>query len=173
MRVGLVASAETAEHLTQREVRAPVIVEREARFEIRLCFSPKLLALAECSEDAQQHRVLVVTGEPTLGLLDLARRVRKPAFAVGLDELGIPLTFEAPREDFPGLAIAAQLQEALRRGARDRRQRTRGFGQPTPRVAQARGIVRQCTQLLALRGDSHLFALCGVEYAALDQLVDE
>src|SRR5207247_2901561 len=95
MRVGLVASAETAEHLSQCEVRAPVIVEREARFEIRLCFSPKLLALAQCPEHTQQHRVLVVAGEPAFGLLYLPRRVGEAAFAVELDGLGGPTSCEA------------------------------------------------------------------------------
>src|SRR5438874_71379 len=51
--VGFIVLTEAAEHLSQCEVRAPVIVEREARFEIRLCFSPKLLALAQCPEHTQ------------------------------------------------------------------------------------------------------------------------
>src|SRR4030095_8798966 len=173
MRIGLVAVAETAEHLAQREMRAPVIVERETRFEIRLCLPPELLALAERAADAKQHRVLIVAVEPALGLLDLARRVRQPACAVELDELGTPFALEAPRDDFGALAIAPKLEKGERRGSRDLRLRSSRLGQPTPGIAQAGGVVRQRTQLLAQRGDAHPLVLRSVEDRALDQLVDQ
>src|SRR5437762_7759649 len=47
VRVGFFAIAETAQHLAQCEVRAPIVFERKARFEIRLRLAPELLALAE------------------------------------------------------------------------------------------------------------------------------
>src|SRR5438309_3183257 len=99
VRIGLVASAQPAEHLAQRQMRAPVIVQGDACLEIRLRLTPELLALAERSQHAQQRRVLIVRGEPTLGLLDLPRGVGDPALAVELDEFGIPFAFEAPGDD--------------------------------------------------------------------------
>ena len=46
VRIGLVASAQPAEHLAQCQVRAPVIVQGDACLEIRLRLAPQLLALA-------------------------------------------------------------------------------------------------------------------------------
>ena len=65
-----------------------MVVQGDARLEIRLRLAPELLALAERPQHAQQRRVLIVRGEPMLGLLDLPRGVGNPALAVEFDEFG-------------------------------------------------------------------------------------
>ena len=57
MRVRLVASSESREHLAQRDVRRIRVVEREARFEVRLRLAPELLPLAQDAERVQQRLV--------------------------------------------------------------------------------------------------------------------
>src|SRR6185437_6984125 len=97
MRVRLVLAAEPGKQLAERDVRAPVIVEREARLEVRLCLAPQLLALAQPSERVQQRRVLVVRREPALGDLELARRIGRAAFGVREKQGGLPVTLQASR----------------------------------------------------------------------------
>ena len=75
MRVRLGIAAKPAEHLAQREVRAPRVVHAEACFEIGLRLAPELLTLTQRPQHAQQHRVLVVRGQPALRLLELTRRI--------------------------------------------------------------------------------------------------
>src|SRR5438552_4469438 len=143
VRIGLRVAAETTEHLAEREMRTPGVVEREACFEIGLRLAPELLALAQRSQDSQQDRIVIVRLQPALGLFELARRVRDAALAVHLDEIRIPFASEGIGEDVGGLAIAAELNEALRCRARDPGTRPGGVGKTAPVVAQARGILRE------------------------------
>src|SRR5215470_1456541 len=107
MRCGLVVAAEPRQQLTERDLRAPRVLEREARLEIRLRLAPELRALAQHAERVQQHRVLAVLGEPALRLLELTRRVGGPALGVERGEVRVPMPLEATREDVGSLAIRA------------------------------------------------------------------
>src|SRR5258706_16299713 len=95
------------------------------------------------------------------------------ALAVEVDEIGIPVARERVGDDLRGFPISAQLQEALRRGARDLRLSTRRIREPAPGIAQTRNVVRERAQLLALRGNAHLLALGLVEDFAFHELSDE
>ena len=95
MRVGLGIATLTTEHLAQREMRLPTVVDRQARFQIRLRLAPELRTLAKQPQDAQQDGVLIVRRQPAFGLLELARGVGEMAFAVDLDQVGIPVARQA------------------------------------------------------------------------------
>src|SRR5208283_725183 len=135
--------------------------------------APELLALAKRAEGAQQGRILIVCREPALSLLELMRWISQSAFAVKLDQVGVPRTVEAARKDICRLAVTAQLQKTERGSARDLRLRARRLGQAIPRIAQAGGVVGKGAQLLALRSDPKLLALRSVEHPAPNQLLDQ
>src|SRR5690348_2463187 len=116
MRVRLVVAPQLRKQLAECDVRAPVIVEREARLQVRLCLAPQLLALAQSSERVEKRRVLVVHREPALGDLELARRVGRAAFGVREKQARLPIALEASRENVRGFAIAALREEAPRGG---------------------------------------------------------
>src|SRR5689334_4604987 len=173
MGVGFVASAEPPEHLAQREMRAPAIVEREARFEVGLCLAPELCPLAERAQHLEQRSVAIVAREPAFGLLQLTRRVPEAAFAVELDQLRVPLALEAAHDDLRRLAIGSELEEASRGRSGDTGLDPRRLRQPAPCLAQSHRVGGKRPELLALRRELHLAALRGVEHAALDELIDE
>ena len=88
MRIRFLVPLELLEHLAQRNVRAPVMVERETRLEIRLRLPPQLLTLAQPSERIQKRRLLVVRDEPAFGRFELPRRIRRAA--KGIEGLRYP-----------------------------------------------------------------------------------
>ena len=68
--------------------------------------------------------------QPPLRLFELARGVGRTTFPVELDQLGVPFTLEALGEKVDGFAVAAELQKAPGRGARDLRMPLRRIRQP-------------------------------------------
>src|SRR5439155_9082075 len=130
-------------------------------------------ALAQRSQDSQQDSIVIVRLQPALGLFELARRVRDAALAVHLDEIRIPFASEGIGEDVGGLAIAAELNEALRCRARDPGTRPGGVGKTAPVVAQARGILRERLELLTLRGQANVLGLGRVVDLAPDELLEQ
>src|SRR6185437_3421970 len=136
MRVRLVVTPELGQQLAERDVRAPVIVEREARLEVGLRLAPQPLALAQSSERVEQRRVLVVHREPALGDLELARRIGRAALRVREKQARLPVALETSGENVGGFAIAALREKAARRGARDLRLQAVAFGHARPVRAQ-------------------------------------
>jgi len=159
VRVRLVGPAEGREQLAERDVRAPVVVEREARAQVRLGLAPQLLALAQAPERVQQRGVLGMTGQPALGRLELARRIGTVALGVPLHELRVPVALERAFDELDGLAVATHRQEGARRRLGDHRLQPVRLAQPVPVRAQARRVggkgrervgVRACPQGRAL-----------------------
>ena len=130
MRVRLVAALESRQKFAQRDMRAPGVVEREARLEIGLRLAPQLLPLAEDAQRIQEHRVLVVLSQPAFGLFQLSRRLGGTAFGVEQRELRIPIALETARKNFGRFAVAARAEEGARPRQGDLRNALIGIRQP-------------------------------------------
>ena len=111
--------------------------------------------------------------QPVLGLLELAGRVGDAAFAVHLDQLRVPFAVKGVGENLDGLAVAAELNKALCRGAGNFWMGPGCIRKPVPAVAQACGVMGERFDQLALRAHAHVLGLDRIEDLASDQLFEE
>ncbi len=173
MRVGLVVASQPSVQFAQRYVGAPMVVERQARLEVRLRLAPQAFPLAQLAERIQQRGILAVLQQPMLRRLELSCRFGRPALGVQRREMRVPFPVETADDDFRRLAIAAQREKAGGSGARDSRIVLVRVGQAIPVGAQARRVLPQCAQCLRVGAGAHEVSLRGVVHLALDQLIDE
>ena len=100
-RCALAASSRPSlrQQFAQRDVRAPMVVERQAGLEVRLRLAPQRLPLAQLAQRVEQRRILAVLQQPVLRRLQLPRRFGRPALRIERREFRVPRALEAAHDD--------------------------------------------------------------------------